>query len=53
MLAWTRPALRAAQRSGFEITGYAMAVRHQWTAPLATMAQRSGFEITGYAMVQK
>ena len=50
---WTRPSANVL-RSGFEITGYAMANGAgkrllPWAAPRA-LATRSGFEITGYAM---
>lgn len=48
-MTWTRP-LALTLRSGFEITGYAMARRAStWAAPEAT-ALRSGFEVTGYAL---
>lgn len=51
MFAWTRPLATLTTRSGFEITGYALArsLSH-WSAPRAVAQQRSGFEITGYAM---
>ena len=48
---WSAPLARA-QRSGFEVTGYALSqakLSSTWATPTAR-AQRSGFEVTGYAL---
>lgn len=48
---WTIPLARQL-RSGFEITGYALArQRTTWTVPIAKQL-RSGFEVTGYALTR-
>ena len=46
---WSRP-IGTLLRSGFEITGYALArSKSSWSVPTATTL-RSGFEVTGYAL---